>query len=106
LESQTDNDFTTLDSLPTDASHSICYGNTCSLIYTSQQNLTSTGLVDAFAEFRGASESENPERDQFGGQSLDEGRPDHPVRVAEGDLAMIRLLRGTSRGKHASEWEY
>ncbi|KAF2820790.1 hypothetical protein CC86DRAFT_427623 [Ophiobolus disseminans] len=93
----TNNDFTMLDSLPTDASHSISDSNTCSLIFISKQNLTSTELVDSFAGFCGASESENLEHDQFGGQSLDEGRPDQPLRVAEEDLAMIKLLRGTSR---------
>ncbi|KAF1971906.1 hypothetical protein BU23DRAFT_167489 [Bimuria novae-zelandiae CBS 107.79] len=46
----------------------------------------SVGYVEAF---RGASELENPERDQFGGQSLDEGQL---------GLAMIRFLSGTSRG--------
>ncbi|KAF9729811.1 hypothetical protein PMIN01_11744 [Paraphaeosphaeria minitans] len=45
----------------------------------------SAGYVGAF---RGASELENPERDQFGEQSLDEG---------QFHLAMIRLLSGTSR---------
>jgi hypothetical protein len=85
-----------LDSLHTDASHLISYGNTYSLIFTSQQNLTSIGLVDAFAGFCSASESENPENDQFGGQSLNEGRPDQPLRVAEEDLAMTKLLRETS----------
>jgi hypothetical protein len=99
----TDDDFTMLDSLPTDASHSISYGDTCSLIFISKQNLTSTELVDAFSGFCGASKSGNLEHDQFGGQSLDEGRPDQPLRVAEEDLAMIKLLRGTSQGKHASE---
>ncbi|KAF2685729.1 hypothetical protein K458DRAFT_16668 [Lentithecium fluviatile CBS 122367] len=55
------------------------------------------GLVDPFAGFHGASELENPEHDQFGGESLDEGRPDNPPRVVEGDLAMIELLGGISR---------
>jgi hypothetical protein len=108
-----DDDFTMLDSnasLPTlyeatGASHSVGYGDSCSLIVTNQRNSTSTGLVDAFVGFRGASESENLEHDQFGGQSLDEKRPGQPLRVTEGDLAMIKLFRGTSRGKHASEWE-
>jgi hypothetical protein len=106
-----DDDFTMPDSNAsrptlyeaTHPSHSVGYGDNCSLIVTSQRNPTSTGLVDAFAGFRGGCELENPEHDQFRGESLDEGRPDHPARVAEGDLAMIGLLGGVSRGKHASE---
>ncbi|KAF1963877.1 hypothetical protein BU23DRAFT_138659, partial [Bimuria novae-zelandiae CBS 107.79] len=100
-----DDDFTmpgSNASLPTlheasEASHSAGYGNTYSMIVTSQQNLTGTGLVDAFARFHGASGLESPEHDQFGGESLDEGGADHPTRVTEGDLAMIGLLGGISQ---------
>jgi hypothetical protein len=92
-------------SLPTlyetaDASYSIDSSNTYSLIVTSQQNLTSIGLLNAFAGFPDASELKNPERDQFGRESLGDEWSDHPARVAEGDLAMTGLLGGISQGKH------
>jgi hypothetical protein len=88
---------------PTDASYSIDSSNSDSLIVTSQHNLTSIGLLNAFAEFPDASKLENPEHDHFDGESLDEGWPDHPAHVAEGDLAMRGLLSGISQGKHAKE---
>jgi hypothetical protein len=88
---------------PTDASYSIDSSNTYSLIVTSQQNLTSIGILNAFAGFPDASELENPEHDQFGGESLDEEWPDHPARVAEEDLTMRGLLGEISQGKHAKE---
>ncbi|KAF1354273.1 hypothetical protein EJ07DRAFT_158669 [Lizonia empirigonia] len=99
-----DDDFTMLDSnasLPTlyeatGASHSVGYGDSCSLIVTNQRNSTSTGL-DAFAGFLGESELKNPEHDQFSGKLLNEERPHYPARVAEGDLAIVRPLGGISR---------
>ncbi|KAF9692714.1 hypothetical protein EKO04_009147 [Ascochyta lentis] len=99
-----DDDFTMLDSnasLPTlyeatDASHSVGYGDGCSLVVTNQQNSTSTGL-DAFAGFLSESELKNPEHGQFSGKLLDEERPHHPARVAEGDLAIVGPLSGISR---------
>jgi hypothetical protein len=87
----------------TNASPSVGYDESCSLIVTSQRNPTGTGLVDAFAGFHGRHELENPEYDQLGEESLDKGRPNHPVRVVEGDPAMIGLLGRVSRGKYASE---
>ncbi|KAF2690377.1 hypothetical protein K458DRAFT_383484 [Lentithecium fluviatile CBS 122367] len=54
------------------------------------------GLIDPSAGFQRASGLESTEH-QFGRESLDEERPDHPPRVAEGDLAMIELLGGISR---------
>jgi hypothetical protein len=106
-----DDNFTMLGSnasLPTlyeatGASHSVGYSDSCSLIVTNQRNSTSTGLVDAFAGFLGESELKNPEHDQFGGKLLDEERPHYPTHIAEGDLAMVRLLGGISQGKHARE---
>jgi hypothetical protein len=88
---------------PIDASYSIDSSNTYSLIVASQQNLTSIGLLNAFAGFPDVSELENPEHDHFGGESLDERLPNHPARVAEEDLAMRGLLSGISQGKHAKE---
>jgi hypothetical protein len=107
-----DDDFTILDSNAsrptlyeaTGASHSVGYGDSCSLIVTTQRNSPGTGLVDAFAGFLGGSELKNLEHNQFGGKLLDEERPHHPrhpARVAEGDLAIVGLLGGISRGKHA-----
>jgi hypothetical protein len=87
----------------TSASHSVGYDDSCSLIITTQRNSTGTRLADAFARFRGGCELENPEHDQLGKESLDEERPDHPARVAEGDPVVIGLLGRLSRGKHASE---
>ncbi|ORX99127.1 hypothetical protein BCR34DRAFT_592999 [Clohesyomyces aquaticus] len=77
-----------------DASHSAGYGNTRSLIVTSQQNLTTAGLIDRFARFRGVSELEN---DLFRGELLHKERPNHPAGVAEGDLAITRLFSGISQ---------
>jgi hypothetical protein len=107
-----DDDFTMLDSnasLPTlyeatGASHSVGYGDSCSLIVTNRRNSTSIGL-DAFAGFLGENELKNLEHDQFGGKLLDEERPHHPARVAEGDLDIVGPLGGISRGKHARELE-
>jgi hypothetical protein len=81
----------------------VSYSNSYSLIVTSQQNSTSTGLVDAFAGFLSKSELKNPEHDQFSGKLLNEEQPHHPTRVAEGYLAIVRLLSRISRGKHARE---
>jgi hypothetical protein len=92
---------------PTDASHSIDSSNIYSLIVTSQQNLTSIGQLNAFAGFSDAFELENLGHDQFGGESLDKGWPDHAAWVAEGDPATRGLLGGISQGKHAKgrEWQ-
>jgi hypothetical protein len=87
----------------TNASPLVDYDESCSMMVTSQRNPTGTGLVGAFAGFRGGCELENPEHVQLGEELLDEGRLNHPVRVAERDPAMIGLLGRVSRGKHASE---
>ncbi|KAF1828186.1 hypothetical protein BDW02DRAFT_268295 [Decorospora gaudefroyi] len=53
--------------------------------------------VDAVDGLGAASELETLEHYQFGRESLDDGGTDHVACITEADLAMVRLLGGSSR---------